>query len=79
MGTFRKDGFLALPHCEEGQADFHLRDRGGGLGQKKWEDVVWAWAELQAVTYEWAQSWKPHEQPPELRQGWACRGWRVQL
>lgn len=52
VGTFRKDGSLHLPHCEEGQADFHQRDRGGGLGPKKWEDVAWAWAELQAVRYE---------------------------
>ena len=33
--AFGKDGFLPLPPCEEGQADFYLRDRGGGLGQKK--------------------------------------------
>lgn len=50
--AFGKDGFLPLPHWEEGQADFHLRNREVGLGHRKQEEVAWSCPELQAVRFK---------------------------
>jgi hypothetical protein len=52
--AFGEGGFLSLPHCEEVQADFHLRDRGVGMWQEKWEEVAQSYPELQVGRCQWA-------------------------
>lgn len=68
-----KDGYLPSPYCKEGQADFHLRDRQVGWAEEM-EGICSVLPRVAGCEVQVGhESWEPHQQQLELRQGWAFR------